>query len=288
MLMKRLFMGKALLAASLFLLNISFLAAQAGSRMEFTRMPCKLLQGIHEREYAIYLPPSYDAEPARKYPVLYLLHGGNCSHADWETYGHLQAVADSLIAAASAKEMIIVCPEGNKNNMIWFNAPHWRYEDFFFQEFIPFIEKNYRAIGNTENRAVGGYSMGGGAAIVYGIHRPDMFRAVYDMSGYLRSQPLEFLKNDPSASWRQQLVDDNNPIRAVVNASEEQLAEWRTVNWFIDCGDEDFTYDANIDLVAAFRSRHIPYELRIKDGGHDWRYWGKSLREAICFVFDER
>ena len=57
--------------------------------------------------------------------------------------------------------MIIVCPEGNKNNMIWFNAPHWKYEDFFFLEFIPYIERNYNVDGRKDSRFIAGYSMGG-------------------------------------------------------------------------------------------------------------------------------
>ena len=85
-----------------------------------TSMPCKLLEGISSREYSIYLPESYGKDKNKKYPVCYLLHGGNCSCTDWDTYGNLRVVADSLIKCGEMEEMIIVCPEGNKNNMIWF------------------------------------------------------------------------------------------------------------------------------------------------------------------------
>ena len=110
----------------------------AQGTVTYTTMPCTLLQGITEREYTIYLPPSYATDTVRTYPVLYLLHGGNCSNIDWERYGGLSHLADSLITCGQMKEMIEVCPEANKNNMIWFNADHWRYASFFFHEFIAY------------------------------------------------------------------------------------------------------------------------------------------------------
>ena len=258
--------------------------AFAQSRVEYNKMPCSLLQGITEREYTIYLPAGYDEAADCTYPVLYLLHGGNCSNTDWARFGNLQSVVDSLVSIGLAKEMVIVCPEANKNNMIWFNAPHWKYEDFFFGEFIPYIESHYKVKADKKFRSVAGYSMGGGASVVYGLHHPEMFNVVYAMSGYLRSQQLDFLKDDPSATWRQQLVDDHNPILTIESETTNKLTEWRSVHWFVDCGDKDFTFDANMDLIKAFRSRHIPYELRVKDGGHDWDYWRIALRDAIIYI----
>lgn len=258
--------------------------ACAQSRVEYKKMSCSLLQGITEREYTIYLPAGYDHATARTYPVLYLLHGGNCSNTDWARFGNLQSVVDSLVSVGLAKEMVIVCPEANKNNMIWFNAPHWKYEDFFFGEFIPYIESHYKVKADKKFRSVAGYSMGGGASVVYGLHHPEMFNVIYAMSGYLRSQQLDFLKDDPSATWRQQLVDDHNPILTIESETTNKLTEWGSVHWFVDCGDKDFTFDANMDLIKAFRSRHIPYELRVKGGGHDWDYWRIALRDAIIYI----
>lgn len=261
-----------------------FTGVGAQSRVEFKKMPCKMLQGITEREYTIYLPNGYDLADSNTYPVLYLLHGGNCSNSDWADWGNLQTVVDSLLAIGLAKEMIIVCPEGNKDNMIWFNAPHWKYEDFFFQEFIPYIESHFKVKSGKKYRSIAGYSMGGGASMVYGLHHPEMFNVVYGMSSYLRSQKLEFLKNDPSASWRQQLVDDHNPMRTIDSGTIDQSGKWKTVRWFVDCGDKDFTYEANIDLIRAFRNQNIPYEFRVKGGGHDWDYWRIALRDAIIYI----
>lgn len=271
---------------TLFFLFVWILSSYCGAkgRIEFRTMPCKMLQGISEREYTVYLPDGYDDSPNTYYPVCYLLHGGNCSNTDWETFGRLSAVSDSLIEAGVMERMIVVCAEGNKNNMIWFNAPHWKYEDFFFEEFIPYIESSFRVKKGKQYRSVAGYSMGGGASVVYGLRHPDMFSVVYAMSAYLRRQTLDFLKNDPTAEWRQQIVEDHNPMVTIRNSDAARQSAWRQVDWFIDCGDKDFTFDANIDLVQALREKEIPYQLRIYGGGHDWDYWRSSLCRALIYI----
>ena len=68
------------------------------------------------------------------------------------------------------------------------------------------------------------------------------------------------------------------------SATPEQVAKWKKLNWFIDCGDDDFTYDSNIRMIAAMRKQQIPYQLRIRDGGHTWQYWMTSLYLMLPFV----
>ncbi|MBO4753343.1 MAG: alpha/beta fold hydrolase [Bacteroidales bacterium] len=260
-------------------------------RTLMTKMPCKLLSGITERDYAIYLPGSYEEEPLHQYPVLYLMHGGGGSHTDWERANRLSHVADSLIDCGAIDDMIIVCPEGNQQNMIYFNspteksaslgAPDWKYEDYLFEELIPYIEQNYRARTDRGGRAVAGFSMGGGAATVYGVHRPDMFCMVYDISGYQRAQPLEFLKFDPSGPWRQQIVDDNNPIIRISQGTADEVKAWKQVDWKVAVGDKDFTLDANMDLVQAMHAKGIPVAMHVDDGDHNMEWVTPAMIDAI-------
>ena len=252
------------------------------------KMPCKLLNGITERDYSIYLPGSYEEGSETLYPVLYLLHGGGGAHTDFERNHHLSQFLDSLIDGGVVKEMIVVMPEANQQNMMYFNAgvkgvkgaPDWRYEDYFFQELIPYIEKNYRVRSDKGGRSIAGFSMGGGAATVYGVHHPELFSLVYDISGYLRSQPLEFLKYDPSATWRQAVIDQNNPILRIEKGSRQEAEAWKTVEWRVAVGDHDFTLEGNMDLVKAFRAKDIPYSLRIDKGVHDG-VWVQSCLEDL-------
>ena len=260
-------------------------------RTIMTTMPCRLLSGISERPYAIYLPPSYDKQAARQYPVLYLMHGGGGSHTDWERLNGLSHLADSLINCGAIDDMIIVCPEGNQQHMMYFNsptpnsaalgAPDWKYEDYIFEEMIPYIEQNYRARTDRGGRAIAGFSMGGGAATVYGVHRPEKFCMVYDISGYQRAQPLEFLKHDPSAAWRQQIIDDNNPILRISRGSDDEVEAWRQVDWKVAVGDHDFTLDANMDLVQAMHAKGIPVAMHVDDGDHNMEWVTPVLIDAI-------
>ncbi len=250
-------------------------------------MPCKLLQGVSLREYSVYLPKDFDKNSDKKYNVLYLLHGGGCANTDWAQFGGLKEKADSLIASGEVDEMVIVCPEGNKNNMIWFNAPLWKYEDFFFNEFMPYIENKYRCKGSKESRSVAGFSMGGGASMVYAVHHPEMFNTAYGLSSYLYKIHLDFLNNDPSGEWRQNIIDANNPVKAIAAASDGNIRSLRGVRWFIDCGDDDFTFGMNIELIHAMRNKGIQYQFRSRDGGHDWRYWNPSLNDIIKNAFEK-
>ena len=254
---------------------------QRPGRMEQRQMPCKLLKGIDNRDYSIYLPGSYEEDTLRQYPVLYLMHGGGGAHTDWQKHSHLQEMMNRLTDNGTIEEMIVVCPEGNKQNMMYFNAPDWKYEDYFFEELIPYIEKNYRARTDKGGRAIAGFSMGGGAATVYGVHRPDMFGMVGNISGYLRRQPLDFLKNDPSAEWRQQVIEENNPIMRISKGTADELKQWQTVDWFVTVGDHDFTLEANMDFVKTLRTKEIPYTMNVSEGSHDYRYVNPALEEVV-------
>lgn len=260
---------------------------QGQGKVQTLKMPCKLLNGISEREYSIYLPSSYDTNKLKNYPVLYLMHGGGGSNTDWEKIHHLSEVANRLISNGEIDEMVIVCAEGNQQNMMYFNAerdnngtPDWKYEDYFFNEFIPYIEKTYHVRTDKGGRAIGGFSMGGGAATVYGVHHPEYFCMIYDISGYLRRQPLSFLKNDPSAAWRQQVIENNNPIVRVNSGTAEDVAAWKKTDWKIAVGDKDFTLEANMDLMKAFREKGVPCSMYVNDGAHDAK-WVNSVLEDV-------
>ena len=261
---------------------------QKPGRFLSAKMPCRMLKGIEEREYGIYLPGSYDQDSLQRYPVLYLMHGGGGAHTDWERWNHLSQVADSLTRCGAIQNMIVVCPEGNQQNMMYFNAepqddgtPDWKYEDYFFQELIPFIENKYRVRTDKGGRAIAGFSMGGGAATVYGVHHPEMFGMVYDISGYLRAQQLDFLKNDPSATWRQRVIDANNPILRISRGTEDELKAWRKVDWKVAVGDQDFTLEANMDFVKALREKSIACSMHVDEGTHDARWVNPVLEDVL-------
>lgn len=119
------------------------------------------------RAYTIYLPENYDVDTSRKFPILYLLHGMMGNNTSWFNEERVKDVADQLMASGEACELTIVSPNagGDIHAGAWngyFNMPGWAYEDFFYKEFMPYVEKAYRVIGDKQHRAIAGLSMGGG------------------------------------------------------------------------------------------------------------------------------
>ena len=143
-----------------------------------------------ERNYTVYLPAGYDIDKEKYYPVLYLLHGMDGTNKDWYDRGHVKDVMDQLTASGKADAMIIVSPDagGSVREGKWngyFDMKGWHYEEFFFNEFLPLIEKSYRIKADKAHRAIAGLSMGGGGATSYAQRHADMFGVCYAMSAYL-------------------------------------------------------------------------------------------------------
>ena len=244
------------------------------------------------RAYDVYLPASFDIEKSRKYPVLYLLHGMWGKNDDWTGTGRLKDVMDRLVASGEADEMIIVTPDAGGGNPEefqngYFNMPGWDYETFFFDEFMPEIEKRYRAVGDKRHRAVAGLSMGGGGAASYGQRHADKFGAVYAMSAlmdipdYGRAEPASA---DGKLAKLTDSVKKNSCVSYVREADDARKESLRGVAWFVDCGDDDFLLDRNIEFYQAMRNAGIPGLFRVRAGAHDWEYWHSALYTCLPFV----
>lgn len=244
------------------------------------------------RAYNIFLPQSYDADATKKYPILYLLHGMMDTNYGWTMRGHLKDVMDQLVASDEACEMIIVTPNagGDINAGAWngyFNMPDWAYEDFFFNEFVPYIEKTYRVIGDKQHRAIAGLSMGGGGATSYAQRHTDKFCAAYAMSA-LMSIPKGSENPSPDPANKMSIltkaVIEHSCVDYVTQADSSQLYALRTVKWFVDCGDDDFLLDRNIEFYQAMRNAGIPCQFRVRDGAHTWEYWHSALYNCLPFI----
>jgi len=121
----------------------SSLLAQQGKVLENLTLESHILK--MKKEYAVYLPADYETSQ-RSYPVLYLLHGAGGDQAEWIQRGEVVRLTDNAINCGLATPMIIVMPDASGESRGYVNDPEgkWRYEHFFFQEFMPYIEKTYR------------------------------------------------------------------------------------------------------------------------------------------------
>lgn len=243
-----------------------------------------------DRNYSVFLPAGYDADPSRRYPVLYLLHGMNDTDRGWYDRGHVKDVMDQLTASGEACPMIIVTPDagGNVAEGKWngyFDMEGWAYEKFFFEEFVPAVESKYRIEADKEHRAIAGLSMGGGGCTSYAQRHPDMFCACYAMSALMHLPEADAAK--VRAGDKTELLTDAvhrlSCVEYVHSADDATTDALRSVAWFVDCGDDDFLFDCNIDFVKAMRAKRIPCQLRVRDGGHTWEYWHSALYTALPF-----
>lgn len=259
--------------------------AQAGASPQLLEREMKSEILGCTKKYCIYLPAGYSDEN-RKFPVLYLLHGLTDTHTAWRDRGNVYDIATEVFKDGKAQEMVIVMPDAGTTYDGYFNNPVWRYEDFFFQEFIPHVESTYNIIADKQHRAIAGLSMGGGGTTGYAIRHSEMFSSAYAMSALMGLIEGSWITRKPD-SRRKVFIESavaNSNIVAVENAGKEQCAEIASVRWFIDVGDDDFLFDNNMDFIKAMRQKRIPYQLRVRDGGHKWEYWQDALRIALPFV----
>jgi enterochelin esterase-like enzyme len=262
--------------------------AQTGKVYDNLSMKSEILK--MDRKYALYLPPDYETSE-RSYPVLYLLHGGGDDQTGWVQFGEVLRIADKAILEGSATAMIIVMPDANTGQRGYFNSikGDFRYEDFFFEEFMPFVEKEYRIKGEKKYRAVAGLSMGGGGTFMYALHHPELFSSACplsascgpltmdDMSRYTRGN--ENLTEEQIETYFKR----HSALELVKNMPDDQK---KAVRWFIDCGDDDFLYEGNSLVHIEMRKKEIPHEFRIRDGAHNWTYWRESLPVVLSFISD--
>lgn len=262
------------------------------SRVETDSVRSETLDAF--RAYTVYLPADFDSNTAATYPVLYLLHGMGGVNTSWFNDQRVGEVMDQLTASGEAVPMIIVSPDAGGDIMKghwngYFNMPGWNYEDFFFNEFVPYIEKKYRCGGAKERRAIAGLSMGGGGSTSYAQRHPEMFSSCYAMSALMDIPDFPSAQNpggspDSKMALLTKAVKDLSCTKYVAGADDKTKDSLRGVKWFVDCGDDDFLLDRNIEFMHAMRAAGIPMQFRVRDGGHTNEYWHTALFTALPFV----
>jgi enterochelin esterase-like enzyme len=279
---------KKLLSLFFILTSASILMAQTGKVSDNLSMQSKLLK--MDRKYSIYLPPDYETSQ-RSYPVLYLLHGAGDDQTGWVQFGEVLNITDEAIRNGTATSMIIVMPDANTGKRGYVNdvKGEWLYEDFFFQEFMPFIEKTYRIKADKRYRAIAGLSMGGEGTFIYALHHPELFSSACPLSAATGPKNIEELKNYRLWQGVEGITDADKEsyfkkysvLSLIENMPDTQK---KAVRWYIDCGDDDFLYEGNSLVHIAMRKKEIPHEFRIRDGAHNWTYWRASLPKVLEFV----
>ncbi len=274
---------------TLFCLLLSSVNAQSGKVHDALSMPSSLLNG--ERKYAVYLPPDYETS-GRSYPVLYLLHGAGDDQTGCVQFGEVLQLTDKAIREGTATPMIIIMPDANTGRRGYFNTPDgaWPYEDHFFNELMPYVEKKYRIKAEKRFRAVAGLSMGGGGTFMYALHRPELFSSACPLSAYVGPLTMNDLKkrmddnNEKYTNASLETYFEKHNAVNLINAMDKE--DINSVRWYIDCGDDDFLFEGNSLVHIAMKKKEILHEYRVRDGKHSWTYWRESLPAVLSFVSD--
>lgn len=146
-----------------------------------------------DRRVSIYLPPSYDQSPNKRYPVIYLLHGITDTDSTWvlpwtnngDPWQTVAGVMNRAIAEKRFGEMIVVMPDEKTNwgGSFYTNSPvtgNW--EDFTVKDLVAYVDGKYRTLARASSRGIAGHSMGGYGAIKIGMKHPDVFSVVYGIN----------------------------------------------------------------------------------------------------------
>lgn len=229
-----------------------------------------------DKNFSVLLPKSYSSQPDRRYPIVYMLHGAN--ENDWEWANIPVSMVSEAIAMitndGTAAECVVVFPNATEGKMGYFNQEGWRYEDYFFEELMPAVEKRYRVIADKGHRAIGGLSMGGGGSFNYGMHHPELFSSVYAISAAV--SPGVFASGGSAGESFPALLKAGT-------YGQEQIEAAKNVYFVLDCGDDDFLFDANVAVFQDMKKNGMKVQFRCFDGSHASYYWYDALRRAMAY-----
>jgi enterochelin esterase-like enzyme len=137
-----------------------------------------------DRDVIVFLPPSYQKEKKRRYPVVYALHGYSIGAEQWTHEIHVPQTAEGAFAKGT-QEMIVVLPDSKtiyNGSMYSSSATTGDFEKFIWHDVVDYIDAHYRTIPNRTSRGLVGHSMGGYGASRIGMKHPEVFGALYIMS----------------------------------------------------------------------------------------------------------
>ena len=225
--------------------------------------------GNSEYVFAVLLPNGYDAS-TRRYPVLYLLHGGGQTHTAFPSRAW-------FTREAAARDMIVVLPNGGRS--FFANAAGLsgaRYEDLIASDLVQYVDAHYRTLATRESRAIGGISMGGFGSALIALHHPELFGTAGPLSA-------------PFASARNDSEDGSSRLVFGAPGSDErrardpltlvtQLAPESAPYFYVACGLDDPLLGASREFVRQLAARNLAHRYVEVPGGHTWNVWDEQLK----------
>jgi len=252
---------------------------EIGNRSRFFRANFFSRWLQEERYFYVYLPPSYDTDISKRYPVLYLLHGYGGSDESWK-YDKINSIVDSLINIGKIVEMIIVMPDADTS--FYANSKNRKrmYEQYIVEDLINYVDATFRTIPSRETRAIDGVSMGGFGAMLLGLKYFDKFTSIGSMMGALeipfeKVKDRKYIHEGDSIYWRS--------IQPTSIAQELTRDHFDSLNIFFYVGDKDWLKDGNLKMHEILKSKGIKHEFKIYPGEHNRDFWFSHFTENLIF-----
>ncbi len=245
------------------------------------------------RRMRVYTPPGYSS--ARKYPVLYLLHGIGGTDTEWTQSCHANNVIDNLLADGRITPMVIVFPDGNSSRTVadlnaaaarqaagpdaaqgrgaappaagagrggrGMNMEAWLtpFENDLLRDIIPYVDSHYSVYTDRDHRALAGLSMGGGQTLNIGLVHPETFAYVGGFSSAPDTRmPPSALVPDPSVPKQLKLV-------------------------WLGCGNRDGLIRISQAVHAYLKEHGVPHIWHVDGNAHDTTEWDNNL-----YLFSQR
>lgn len=247
--------------------------------------------------FCVALPAAYDTEKARRFPVIYYLHGlGENERALLP----LWAIIGDEQQARGVKQFLVITPDAGTSFYINSKNGSVRYEDFFIREFVPAMEKKYRIESSRATRGIQGSSMGGYGALRLAFKYPQMFAAVaaempalyekfpqrlipyFEMSRRNAAQQSPFGHPFDEAFWQR-----NTPF-TLARANATRIRALKLKIYFDVGSQDDYGFDEGVrQLDKLLTSLHIPHEAHIYPGGHNATFVADHFADALKFISDE-
>ncbi len=283
-------------AILLFCILLAAVSASSQSRIDCSAINSRILSEV--MHYCVYLPSGYDASaaehPAKRYPVLYFLHGlGDNERTLFNSGGW--TMLDDLRNKHELGDFLIVAPEGRRSFYVNSADGKFPYSDFFLRELMPHIERKYRIRPGRAQRAISGVSMGGYGALRFAFAHPELFSSVSAQGAAL--MPASPKQLDAAANAGAPMLSVLQPVFG----SPINVAHWNANNPFVlarqnaaglrkmpiyfNCGqDDNYGFERGAAALHAELDReHIKHEFHLYPGDHSMTYFLSHFAEVLEF-----
>ena len=226
--------------------------------------------------YRVVMPPNIAT--GAKFPVVYLLHGGDGNSHDWTNY--------SDVARFAQRGLILVMPDGDES--YYTNSadhPEQRYEDYIVKDLIADVETRLPVVADREHRAIAGLSVAGFGAVKLSLKYPELFSFAAGLSSAI-DVPTRPFSIHRWGQWRHHRSIFGRAGGATQRANDpfvlaKSVSPARAPYFYLTCGDAEGLLPSNRSFAHLLEERHFAHEFHVVHGGHDWNQWNARLND--CF-----